>query len=92
AIVAFKYDGYIKDGREFEGGSLLATDSLHLSGLIPGLADTMQGMRVGGRRLMVIPSAYAYGNSKITGATGLVVPPNSTLIFDITLTSFVSAQ
>jgi FKBP-type peptidyl-prolyl cis-trans isomerase len=48
----------------------------------------MQGMKVGGRRLIVIPSQYAYSITSFTGPTGVTVPPNSTLVFDITLTSY----
>jgi FKBP-type peptidyl-prolyl cis-trans isomerase len=92
AYVDFKYDLYLKDGSKFESGTIALADQQSLGTLIPGLADTMQGMREGGRRLMVISSAYAYQNSTRTGATGVVMPPNSTLIFDITLNHIASVQ
>jgi hypothetical protein len=58
--------------------------TLGLSGLVPGLREAMQGMRVGGERLIVIPSALGYGNSTMIPG----VPPNSTLIYDMIFNGF----
>lgn len=51
-----------------------------LSQLIPGWQAGVPGMKVGGTRRIFIPSQYAYGPQ---GGPG--IPPNSDLVFDMTL-------
>jgi peptidylprolyl isomerase len=55
--------------------------SLPLSGVIPGWQRGIPGMRVGGRRELIIPSALGYG---VKGSPPKI-PPNSALVFVIDL-------
>jgi peptidylprolyl isomerase len=52
-----------------------------LSGVIPGWTQGIPGMKVGGRRELVIPSALAYGAKGSPPS----IPPNAPLVFVIDL-------
>ena len=55
--------------------------SLIRTPLRSGSDQGVSGMRVGGQRRLVIPPDLAYGNQ----SPGSIIPPNATLVFDITM-------
>ncbi len=65
-----------------------ATFALNAGGLIQGWVDGVPGMKVGGKRRLLIPAALAYGDQ----AQGESIPANSDLVFDIEVRSIGSPQ
>lgn len=83
--VVMHFTGWIADGSRFESshdhGQPLVTEIGPGSRLVTGWNEGVQGMRVGGRRTLVLPPALGYGSRGVEG----VIPPNATLVFDVEL-------
>jgi FKBP-type peptidyl-prolyl cis-trans isomerase FkpA len=83
--VTIRYIGYLTDGTIFDKNTA-ATDSalvftVGAGSVITGFDDGVSNMRVGGRRMVVIPPKLGYGGTPKAG-----IPANSILIFWISLT------
>jgi FKBP-type peptidyl-prolyl cis-trans isomerase len=90
ATVSVLYVGQLQDGTVFDSseahGNVPLTFVLGDQGMIPGFQIGVNGMRVGGERLMAIPPSLAYGNQDVTDENGnVVIPANSTIVFDVKL-------
>lgn len=80
--VLVHYKGNLLDGTEFDSSYKRNEPiSFPLNGVIPGWTEGVQLMKEGGKIRLFIPSALAYGSR---GAGG-VIPPDSTLVFEIEL-------
>ncbi|MDA0717006.1 MAG: FKBP-type peptidyl-prolyl cis-trans isomerase [Cyanobacteria bacterium] len=81
--VAVNYRGTLANGTEFDSSYGRGPFSFPLGGgrVIQGWDEGVAGMKVGGKRKLVIPPDLAYGDR---GAGG-VIPPNSTLTFEVEL-------
>jgi FKBP-type peptidyl-prolyl cis-trans isomerase FkpA len=82
--VVVHYTGWLTSGRKFDSSIDRGKPfSFVLGGgnVIKGWDAGVAGMKVGGKRKLVIPPELGYG---ATGA-GRIIPPNATLIFEIQL-------
>ena len=90
--VTVHYTGWLFDadraeskGTQFDssaGGTPFAF-TLGVGQVIAGWDQGVPGMRVGGKRRLIIPPALGYGSQ----GAGSVIPPNRGLVFDIELVS-----
>ena len=73
-------NGTVFDSTAKEGGKPF-TVTLGQHQVIPGWEKGLLGMKVGGKRRLTIPPELAYQDRGVPN----VIPPNSTLIFDIAM-------
>lgn len=85
-IVAVHYTGTFEDGTVFDSsvGGPPFQFVLGAGQVIPGWDQGLQGMKAGGKRLLIVPSDLAYGPQGYGP-----IPPNATLIFEVELVAIV---
>ena len=80
--VKVHYTGWLTNGKKFDSSVDRGQPiSFSLDQVIKGWGEGVPGMKVGGKRQLRIPPDIAYGPQ----GHPPVIPPNSTLIFDIEL-------
>ncbi|HEY3744531.1 MAG TPA: DinB family protein [Bryobacteraceae bacterium] len=78
------YTGWLHDGTKFDSSRDRAEPLTFIQGrrqVIAGWETGFAGMKVGGKRRLLIPYQLAYGDK----GSGKVIPPKADLIFDVEL-------
>jgi FKBP-type peptidyl-prolyl cis-trans isomerase len=83
-ILTVHYTGKLPDGTTFDSSYNRNEPfrfTLGAGMVIKGWDEGMVGMKVGGKRILIVPPDYGYGENGVPG----VIPGNSTLIFEVEL-------
>lgn len=82
--ISIHYQGTLEDGTKFDSsydrGKPFETQ-IGVGKVIQGWDQGVVGMKVGGKRKLIIPSELGYGER----GAGNIIPPNATLIFEVEL-------
>jgi FKBP-type peptidyl-prolyl cis-trans isomerase FkpA len=90
SVASADYTGWLYDekqaekkGRQFDTsvGQQPLQFAVGVGAVITGFDRGVLGMRVGGKRRLLIPPDLAYGSAGV----GTAIPPNASLVFEVTL-------
>ncbi len=86
-VVTVHYVGALTNGTVFDASRPRGEEgfafTLGTGQVIKGWDQGVAGMKVGGKRVLVIPASLAYGDQAVGG----VIPAGSTLVFEVELLS-----
>ncbi|HVR99260.1 MAG TPA: FKBP-type peptidyl-prolyl cis-trans isomerase [Thermoanaerobaculia bacterium] len=83
-VVDVHYTGWLTNGTKFESSrdaNQPLTFRVGAGDVLKGWDEGVVGMKVGGKRRLVLPPELGYGKQ----GAGSVVPPNATLVFEFEL-------
>lgn len=83
ALITTQYKGWLEDGTVFDSSYDRGQPFQCVIGsrrVIQGWDKGLMGMKVGGKRKLLVPAHLAYGERQVAK-----IPPNSNLIFEIEL-------
>ena len=88
ASVVVNYVGKVLYGRQFDSSYETAkplTFAIGSGSVVVGFEQAVKQMKLNEKALFFIPSRYAYGQSGINSGGREIIPPFSTLVFEIKL-------
>jgi FKBP-type peptidyl-prolyl cis-trans isomerase len=88
SLLRVHYTGWFPNGVEFDSSrdeNEPIEFTMGQGEVLRGWEEALTGMRTGGRRLIVLPPALAFGAGGLPG----VIPENATLVFDLELVEIV---
>ena len=92
-VVKVHYNGYLIDGHKFDSSYDRGEPAtFSVNGVIPGWTEVLQKMPTGSKWEVFIPQNLAYGMSGVASDPKkgeYVIPPSSTLIFEIELLEII---
>jgi len=84
-VVVVHYTGWLPNGEQFDssrdGGEARSFQLGARRDVIAGWEEGVTGMRIGGKRRLVVPPHLGYGARGVPGA----IPPNATLVYEFEL-------
>jgi FKBP-type peptidyl-prolyl cis-trans isomerase len=87
SVVTLDYDAYLLDSTKFDSSRDRGVPLRFVPGvgdLIDGFEQGVIGMRTNGTRRLIIPPELGYGSEPVRdGAGSIIIPANSTLVFDV---------
>jgi FKBP-type peptidyl-prolyl cis-trans isomerase len=85
------YTGRFLSGKQFDSnvGAEALPVTIGRTSVIKGWHEGLTGMKVGGKRKLIIPSDLAYG---ARGSRDGTIPPNTTLVFEVEVVSLKSGS
>lgn len=88
--VGVRYRGWLRNAVAFDSNTTAVTPLRFKTGMgsvIDGFDEGVRGMRVNGRRQIIIPPHLGYGS-----ASSASIPANSILIFEVTLSAVYASD
>lgn len=88
--VGVRYRGWLRNAVPFDSNTTAAAPLRFKTGgvaIIKGFDEGVRGMRVNGRRQIIVPPELGYGS-----AASALIPANSILVFEVTLSAVYASD